>query len=201
MVGAAIQGTQMERAPTDRKTLDRELSCFAKPLASALAAVGSAFSATAVACLCASADVMPVEYDEVFSGLVISTERTHEPVADTAFSGDEVVEDQGYWARSSILVIRTWRGAPSTVAEVWTPVVTDCDSPPIAGSYLVMLVRSEKGRGVASNSLCDSAQKAAATKDGGVFTVAGISIITGVIGAATVALLLLAKMFRRRRPS
>lgn len=191
----------MEQARMHRKTSGRGAYCLARPLAFAFATFGSAFSATAVACLCASADIRPVEYDEVFSGLVISTERTDDSVTGTTSSGETVVEDRGYRARSRILVMRTWRGAPSTVAEVWTPVATDCDSPPIPGSYFVALVRSEKGRGVASNSLCDYAQKAAATKQRGSFAVAGITIATAVIGAAAVALLWLVKIIRRRRPS
>lgn len=189
----------IEKARTNRKTPSRGFRRLARVLASAFVTFGAAFSATAVACLCASSDLKPVEHDEVFSGLIIATERTDEPVADASYSGDKVVEDPGYWARSRILVIRTWRGAPSTVADVWTPVVTDCDSPPIAGSYFVALVRSENGRGVASNSPCDDAQKAEATKQGGGFAVAGIAITAGVLGAATVALLPLVKIIRRRR--
>jgi hypothetical protein len=192
----------VEQARMNSKTSGRGSHWLARLLAFAFASFGFAFSATAVACLCGSADVRSVEeYDEVFSGLVISTQRTDEPVADTASSGETVVEDPGYWVRSRILVMRTWRGPPSTVAEVWTPVATDCDSPPIPGSYFAALVRSEKGRGVASNSLCDHALKAAATKERGSFAVAGITIAAAVVGAATVALLWFAKIIRRRRPS
>jgi hypothetical protein len=102
----------------NRKTSDRGSYCLPRLLAFAFASFGSVFGATAVACVCASADVRLVEeYDEIFSGLVISTERTDQPVTDTASSDEAVVEDHGYRVRSRILVMRTWRGAPSTVAE------------------------------------------------------------------------------------
>ncbi|WP_161966015.1 hypothetical protein [Steroidobacter cummioxidans] len=191
----------VDQAQMNSKTSARGSRCLARLLTFAFASFGFAFSATAVACLCGSADVGFVEeYDEVFSGLVISTQRTDEPVADTASSGEAVVEDPGYWVRSRILVMRTWRGAPSTVAEVWAPVATNCDSPPIPGFYFVALVRSEKGRSVASNSLCDHALKAAATKERGSFAVAGITIAAAGAGAATAALLWFVKIIRRRRP-
>lgn len=178
----------------------------------ALVVCGYAFSAPAIACVCscspllsqgkdtAVADIRPAEYDQVFSGLVISTEHTDEPVAAAGVAGEKVVEDPGYWARSKILVLRTWRGTPSQLAEVWTPVVTDCDSPPIAGFYFVALVRSENGRGVANNSRCDCHQRAAATEGRGAFAVAGIAITAVAIGAAAIALLSLVKVIRRRRP-
>lgn len=195
---------RMEQIRSDKKALDRH--CLANLLAFALVVFGCAFSAPVVACICRDADstatgVRAAEYDEIFSGLVISTERIDEPVAAAAVSGEEIVEDPGYWTRSNILVLRIWRGAPSTVAEVWTPVVTDCESPPIAGSYFVALVQSEIGRGVASNSLCDRAQKAAATEGRGAFAFSGIAIIAAAICAAAIALLALVKVIRRRRPS
>jgi hypothetical protein len=83
-----------ERIPSNRKSLGR--SC----LALAPVILGSAFTAPAVACLCScsvfssrgtdstAVEVRPAEYDEIFSGLVISTERIDEPVAAAAVSGE-----------------------------------------------------------------------------------------------------------------
>lgn len=196
-----------------RNALDQRVHCLANLLALALLVVGCAHSAPAVACLCscsdfsnrgtdsAAAEGRAAEYDQVFSGLVISTERTDEPVSAAAISGKNVVESPGYWTRSRILVLRIWRGAPSTVADVWTPVVTDCDSPPIAGSYFVALVRSEKGRSAASNSLCDCAQKAAATEGRGAFAVEGIAISAAAICTAAIAIFSLIEVIRRRESS
>jgi hypothetical protein len=149
----------------------------------------------------AATEVRPAQYDQVFSGLVISTERIDESVAVAAAPGEKVVDDPGYWTRSRILVLRIWRGAPSAVAELWTPVATDCDSPPIAGFFFVALVRSERGRSVATNSFCDCAEKAAATEGRGTFTVAGIAITAAAICAAAIALLPLVRIVRRRWPS
>jgi len=192
----------MVRTHTIRTASGRLSYVLAKSLAIAFATLGAALSAgTAIACLCASADFNPDEYDAVFSGLVISTERSYVPMPETTFSDEESVENPGYWVKSRILVMRIWRGAPSTVAEVWTPVVTSCDSPPIVGFYFVALVRPEKGRDVASNSWCDYAQKRAATKEVGAFAVTGIAIATGAIGAATVVLVSLFRVIRRHRSS
>ncbi len=196
----------MEQIRSDKKAFGRGIHRHTNLIACAAVVFVCAFSAPVVACMCRDADSMATgvraaEYDEIFSGLVISTERIDEPVAAGAVSGDEVLEDPGYWTRSRILVLRIWRGAPPTVAEVWTPVVADCDSPPITGSYFVALVQSEIGRGVASNSLCDRAQKAAATAARGAFAFAGIALTAAAICAATMALLLLVKVVRRRSSS
>lgn len=181
-------------------------------VAFALVISGCTFSAPAVACLCScsvfsspakdstATEFRPAEYAQIFSGLVISTERIDQPVAAAAVSGETVVEEN-YWTRSRILVLRIWRGAPSTVAEVWTPGGSSCDIPPIPGFYFVALVRAEKGRSVASNSFCDCAEKAAAREGPGAFTGAAIAIAAAAIGAAAAALLLLVRVVRRRRPS
>jgi hypothetical protein len=87
------------------------------------------------------------------------------------------------------------------VAEVWIPVVTDADSPPIPAFLFVVLVRSEKGRGVATNSACDRPQRAAATEGRGAFTVAGIAIIAAAFCTVAIALLSLVRIVRRRRRS
>lgn len=202
-----------EQIRSDKHALLRTFRCLANIVAFVLVASGFAFSAPAVACVCscsvfsspgkdsAAAEVTPADYHEVFSGLVLSTERIDQPVAAAPVSGEKVIEDPGRWIRSRILVLRIWRGAPSTVAEVWTPVVTDCDSPPMIGSYFVALVRSQDGRSVASNSICDCARKAAATAGRGDFAVAGIAISAAAIFAAAIALVSLVKVIRGRRPS
>jgi hypothetical protein len=143
----------------------------------------------------------------VFSGLIISTERTREPVVvppvvvGKTASGEMVVEDPGYWAKSRVLALRTWRGTPSTVAEVWTPVASDCDVQPLPGFHFVALVRTEKGRSVARNTYCDCVEKAAAMEGRGVFTGAAIAVMAAALGTAVIALLWLVKVIRRRRPS
>jgi hypothetical protein len=168
----------------------RVIASFAAFLA--LAVFGCAFSAPAVACLCncsifstpgkypVGTKPRPAEYyEQVFSGLVISTERTREPVVSPPVvvgktaSGDVVVEDPGHWIRSRVLVSRIWRGTPSAVAEVWTPILSDCDVQPIAGFPFVALARTEKGRSVAGSTYCDCDEKTAARKGRGAFTIAG----------------------------
>jgi hypothetical protein len=193
----------MKQIRSNKEAFGRKFHCHTNLLAFAVVIFGCAFSAPVIACICRDADslatgVRAAEYDEIFSGLVISTERIDEPVAAAAVSGDEVVEDSGYWIRSRILVLRIWRGAPPTVAEVWTPVVANCDSPPITGSYFVALVQSEIDRDVARYSLCDRAWKAAATEGRGAFAFAGIALTAAAICAVAIALLLLVKVVRRR---
>jgi hypothetical protein len=184
-----------------------------KRMAAALVVFGSTFSAPAMACLCScsisstpakdstATEVTPAEYDQVFSGLVISTERTSEPVRAPEVLNEKFVADPGYWIKSKVLVLRIWRGTPSTVAEVWTPILSDCDLRPITGFHFVALVRMEKGRRVAGNTFCDCAEKAAATEGRGAFSIAGIAITAAAVGAAAIALLLLVRVIRRRRPS
>ena len=105
--------------------------------------------------------------------------------------------DPGYWTKSKILVLRIWRGTPLPVAEVWTPITTDCDLPPITGLYFTALVRSEKGRRVASNSPCDCNEKAVATKGSATLTIAGTAFTSSAIVATAGALLWLGKVIRR----
>lgn len=201
----------MEQIHLDKKVLGRKFHYPVHLLVFALTVFGCAFSAPAVACLCSCSffsgqgknptapEFTLAEYDQIFSGLIISTERIDEPVAAAAVSGEKIVEDPGSWTRSKVLVLRIWRGAPATVTEIWTPVVTDCDSPPIAGSYFVALVRSEQGRSVASNSICDCAQKVAATEGRGAFAITGIVITMAAIGAAAIVLLSFVRLIRRYR--
>jgi hypothetical protein len=199
--------------------MERRFHCLANVLAFALAIFAGTFSPPAVACFCdcsiysspkqdpTATPFRTADYDQIFSGLVISSERTDEPVSTAApeewetASGERVMVSPGYWTRSSILVLRIWKGAPSPVAEVWTPVESDCESPPIPSFNFVALVRTEKGRSVAGNSLCDCAQRAAATEGRGAYTALGIPFIAAAIFAAAIALLSLVKVVRRRRPS
>ena len=173
----------------------------------AFALVSCCCTSSAIAYICSEAtEFRPAQYDQVFSGLVLSTERTGNTVRVAGaplavVHGERVVEDPGYWSRSRILVLRIWQGAPPTVAELWIPVVTDADSPPIPASLFVALVRSEKGRSVATNSACARLRKAAATEGRGAFTVVGIAIIAATVCTAAIALLSLMRIVRRRRPS
>lgn len=175
------------------------------PLALAVLVFGYALSAPALACLCdcwgsaADTEITAAEYDQVFSGIVISTERI-DRAAEVASTG-EVDESPGYWIRSRVLVLRIWRGAPPLVAEVWTPVATSCDTHPITGFYFLALVRSEEGRDVALSTFCDCALKAAATEGRGSFSIAGMTITATSIGVVALALISLVKVFRRRRQS
>ena len=209
----------MEQRRSDKVMLRRRFQRLARLLAIALVVFGCAFSAPAVACLCScsvfstpgkypiATELRPADYyDQVFSGLIISTERTREPVVvgpsvvvGKTASGETVVEDPGYWSRSRVLVLRVWRGTPSTVAEVWTPIVSDCDVQLIPGFHFVALVRTEKGRSVARNTYCDCVEKDAATQGRGAFTGASIALTAAAFGAATMALLWLVKVIRRRR--
>jgi hypothetical protein len=205
--------TTKETCP-DTNAAGRSLHRAGNVFALVLVAVGFAFSAPAGACLCAcsgvwdvgkvsaEAEIRAAEYVQVFSGFVISTERTKEPVIDPPiFIEEKVLLDPGYWTKSKILVLRIWRGSPSSVTEVWTPITSNCDLQPIPGFYFEALVRSEKGRSVASNSPCDCNEKAAAMKGLGAFTVAGMSVTAaGTLAAATIFLWLV-KVIRRRKPS
>jgi hypothetical protein len=205
----------MERIRSDQKALRRRFPCVVRRLAVALVMLGCAFSAPAVACLCSCSifstpgeypiKVSPTKYEQVFSGLVISTGRTGEPVVAPPIvvgktaSGETIVEDPGYWIRSRVLVLRVWRGTPSMVAEVWTPNLSDCDVPLTPGFHFVALVRTEKGRSVAHNTYCDCVEKDAWTQGRGTFTGASIALAAS-LGAAAIALLWLVKVVRRRGP-
>src|SRR5262245_9977991 len=84
-----------------------------RPIALVLVIVGAAFSSPAVACLCScsmfsshekktTVTEVPADYREIFSGLVIATERIDEPVAVIASSGTGVMVDPGYWIKSKV---------------------------------------------------------------------------------------------------
>ena len=208
----------MEKIQSDEKASRGRFHRLARLPAIALVVFGCAFSAPAMACFCNCSifspppkhpdptALRPAEYyDQIFSGLIISTEHTREPVVSPMVvvgktaSGEDIVLNPGYWIRSRVLVLRIWRGTPSTVAEVWTPIVTDCDVPPVPGFHFVALVRREKGRSVAENTYCDCTQEDAVTEGRGAFAVAGIAIIAAAISAAVLAVLVLVRIVRRRR--
>lgn len=162
-------------------------------------------SAPALACMCANSEtveVTPNAYEQVFSGVVLSAEHTDEPViAHPVFLGDGVVESRGHWIKSKVLVLRVWRGMPSTVAEVWTPNLTDCDLWPIPGFYFTALVQTEYGRRMAGNTYCDGAERTAATAGRGTFMFPGIAVFVAALGAVAIALFSLVKVVRRYRSS
>lgn len=201
----------MKQPRSIKKPLAREFLFLVR--FGAVALVGLAFSVPALACLCSCSifskwsaeDTIAAEegfakYDQAFSGFVVSTRRVDEPVIDPpVVINDDLVESPGYWIRSRILVLRIWRGAPTTVTEVWTPVFTNCDSSPILGSYFVAIVRLEDGRSVARNSSCDCPLIATATKGPETIAAAGAAITVAAVGAAAFALFALARVVRRRR--
>jgi hypothetical protein len=177
----------------------------------ALAIFACTFSVPAAACLCScsifskpgkdaiAAEVGAAGYDQVFSGFIIGTERIDEPAAAEPVSSATSVDERGYWTKSRVLVLRIWQGTPSTVTDVWTHVVTDCDPSPSRGTYFVALVRYQEGRNVARNSSCDCARKAAATQGSSAFAVGGITIAAAALGTPLAALLWLVKIIQRRK--
>jgi len=144
------------------------------------------------------ADTKSDQYDQVFSGLILSAERVNEPVTALVEVGPNLVLDPGFWIKSKILVLRVWRGAPSTTAEVWTPVVTDCDTPPMPGLYFMALVRTKEGRSVAERAYCNC-DEAALTAGGGTLVLTNVVILAAAIGVVGIALVLLLRQFRRSR--
>jgi hypothetical protein len=135
--------------------------------------------APASACMtsCASSEEAAARYDQVFSGLIISTEIIPEPTVDTANPDGTAVREFRFWTKTRILVLRIWRGAPPTIAEVWTPGGSSCDLPMIAGFPFVALARVEKGRSVARHTDCEGDPSTAAAKGRGAYTDAGVAII------------------------
>jgi hypothetical protein len=179
---------------------------LAKSFAAVIALVGAALTAPAMACVCANPDPSALEasasqFDLIFSGLIISTERSSEPMEAAPASPDALAVDQGYWIKSRVLVLRVWRGTPRMVTEVWTPVVTNCDSRPIPGLYFVALAKHEASRRVAEYSDCGRALRAVATDGPAAFAIRGIATIGAVLGLSFIAPVWLFKLVRRRRPS
>jgi hypothetical protein len=181
---------------------------LAGPLVALLAIFGGGYSAPAVACLCSCSlfstpapvsgvDTQLAGYDQIFSGVVIGTERVDAPADPPAPSDQGVVVAERYWIRTRILVLRTWRGTPSAVAELWIPVFTNCDSPPIPGSYFVALVRTDEDRNVAGSSLCDCGLRAAATAGRATYSMAGVAITSGMFFVVAFALYWMVRRFRR----
>src|SRR5262249_24223099 len=134
----------------------------AQSLAFITLVASSVAGAPASACMmsCASSAEAAGRYDQVFSGLIISTEiipdLTVEGAARAAADpSGTAVRDLSFWTRSQILVLRNWRGVPPTVTEVWTPGGTSCDLPMIAGFHFVALVRVDKGRSIARHTDCE----------------------------------------------
>jgi hypothetical protein len=170
-----------------------------------------------VACAPASACMMSCayseaggRYDRVFSGLIISTESIPDPTVDraapaAATPNDTAVHDFGFWTKSQILVLHTWRGSPPTVAEVWTPGGTSCDLPMIAGFHFVALARIEKNRSIAFHTNCEGDLNIEAILGRGTYTTAGVGIIAATVFVAALGLtwvgVAISRLRRSDRPS
>jgi hypothetical protein len=165
----------------------------------AIALICAALSSPAMACLCSDWEVSELEvsasqYEQVFAGLIIW--QSSEPWAATPDTpGGPAL--MGTWVKSDVLVLRVWRGALPVVAEVWTPVVTSCDSWPIPGSYFVALAKYESGRHVAAYSECERPLRAHATAGPATIAMTGLATMAAVLGLVTLAAVRLMKMVRR----
>ena len=164
--------------------------------------------AMSVACAPASACMMSCayseaagRYDRVFSGLIISTERIPQSTVEAANPDGTAVRDFRFWTKSKILVLHIWRGAPPTVAEVWTPGGSSCDLPMIAGFRFVALARVEKGRSIAFHTNCEGDLSMEATLGRGTYTTAGMAIIAATFCVAALALAWLGVAIWRLRRS
>jgi hypothetical protein len=127
----------------------------------------------------ASCNAAPIQYDAVFSGLVISTQTLPEPSS---------APDLRFWTKSKILVLHIWQGAPSTITEVWTPGGSSCDQAILAGFHFVALARNENDRLIAHNSDCENDVVAAATQGRGTYTKAAVTLIAAAFLVTAVVL-------------
>jgi hypothetical protein len=178
--------------------------CLANSVVMVVSLVGAAVSAPVMACLCSDWDPSELEasasqFDQVFAGLIIWTERSTNTEAPT--SPEAAALDPGYWVKSTVLVLRVWRGTPPMVTEVWTPEVTDCDLTVIPGLYFVALVKHEGSRSVARYSDCARALRAFATKGPATFDRGGVATVGAVLGFSSIAFVWLVRIVRRRKPS
>jgi len=169
-------------------------------LAVVFAGASLAFSGLAQACLCPNYDAAALEansakFEQVFAGLIISTERIH----NRQFEGAEV--DSGSSIKSKVLVLRVWRGTPPTVAEVWTPVIDYCGIQPFPGLYFVALAKREAGRSVAEYNECNCALRAYTTQGPATFAIGGIAALGAVLGLVVAAAVWLWRIVRRKRRS
>jgi hypothetical protein len=169
----------------------------------AIALICAALSTTAMACLCSNLERSELEasasrYEQVFAGLIIWQSSEPRPVPQVA-SHDGPITDPGYWVKSKVLVLRVWRGEPPVVAEVWTTVVTSCDSWPLPGYWFVALTKNEAGRNVAENSECGGPLRDYATAGPAAIAWAGLATLAAILGLAFLAVVRLMKVFQRRR--
>jgi len=141
------------------------------------------------------------EYDAVFSGLVISTQRIAETANQAANPDVAGARDLRFWTKSKILVLHIWRGVPPAVVEVWAPGGSSCDRTIIAGLHFVALARSENGRLIARNSDCEGDAITAATQGPGAYTNAAVSMIAAAFLVTALALAWSAISIRRLRRS
>jgi hypothetical protein len=134
-------------------------------------------------------------YEQVFSGITIWTERFDE------LPNGGMVPSKGWpsrWIKSHILVLRIWRGAPPTIAEVWTPDFTSCDTPPILGFHFVALGKLDNNRLVATSYTCDCAERVFATAGTSVAAPKGIAILAAATSVLAYLLYLPISSIRRR---
>lgn len=179
---------------------------LAKAFTRMIALVGAALSAPAIACLCSDwepsgLEARASEYEQIFAGLIIWTETTDEPVLGAPFTTDYSGIDPGYWAKSKVLVLRVWRGAPSMVTEVWTPVASSCDLRPLPAFYFVALVKREKGRNVDRYNYCDGPLRAYATRGPATLAPGGYALLAVILGVVFIAFTWLRNKVRRKRAS
>jgi hypothetical protein len=166
-----------------------------------IAAGGVGLSTPAMACL--FNDEFPVEadasqFDQVFSGLIIWTDRFEVPPSSTPATSEFRAIDPGYWIKSKVLVFRVWRGTPPPVAEVWTLVSSDCESPPFPGLYFEASTKRDGSRSVAENSYYSRAVGKYLTRGPATFATAGVAAIGAILCFGCIMLVWLAKIVRRR---
>ena len=179
-------------------------SRLAKVFAWAIALAVAAASAPASAYACydweaSELEDTVLEYDQVFAGLIIRTERSSGPRE--SLPNPPGVKQAGYWVKSKVLVLRVWKGTPPSVAEVWTNAGWGSHLPPIPASYFVALAKDEAGRIVADYSDCEGPLRDYATRGSATFTPAGYGVLAVILGLAYIAFAWLWKKVRRKRES
>jgi hypothetical protein len=140
-----------------------------------------------------------LQYDQVFAGLVIWTERSSEPRKPLPRTPGDPELDPGYWVNSKVLVLRVWRGSPPFVAEIWTPAGWNWHLRPMPATYMVVLAKDEAGRTVADYSDCEGPLRAYATSGPARSTPAGYGLLAAILGLAYIAFAWVRKRVRRSR--
>jgi len=174
-------------------------SHLAKVFTWTIALTVAAASAPASAYSCNDIEASELEarasqYDQVYAGLIIRTERSSEPRESLPIQASSPVLGPPYWVKSKVLVLRVWKGTPPYVAEIWTPAGWGSYLAPIPASYFVALAKDEAGRTVANYSDCEGPLRAYATRGSATFTPAGYGVLAVILGLAYFAFALLRKM-------